>query len=330
MHIHAYAAYLLELLAVYHVVGGIAYTAGMSVRIARCYNGGANGLVADKGSSVAYGCAGGQIAYLSHPGLEGQHGLELALAGLAVGVHAVEYYALANHVEVCLRVGEYGRGIAGVAYLRAQPLCCKGIEDGCVVLELPRGVFVLGRGIRHGEVGKHALDGDAGYIVYALDGIGGCKGGLLPLGEYAGAAHAGVYLYVYVQIHAGLGSVPAELQCCALVLHGLGDIVFGKGFSILFGGIAQYEYGLGYAALPKLYSLGQAGYREEVCALLFQEKAAVYRSVAVCVGLYDAEHLLAGALGYFKVVLQCRHVYFRPGAGLRVNIAHVEPPCIFC
>ena len=129
---------------------------------------------------------------------------------------------------------------------------------------------------------------------------------------------------------AGLGSVPAELQCCALVLHGLGDIVFGKHFSVLFGGIAQYEYGLGYAALAKLYGLGQAGYREEVCALLFQEKAAVYRSVAVCVGLYDAEHLLAGALGYFKVVLQCRHVYFRPGAGLRVNIAHVEPPCIFC
>jgi hypothetical protein len=149
------------------------------------------------------------------------------------------------------------------------------------------------------------------------------------LGEYAGAAHAGVYLYMHVEVHAGLRRVFAELQRRALVLYGLGDIVFGKGPGVLFGGIAQNEYGLGYAALPKLYSLGQTGYREEVCALLFQEKAAVYRAVAVCVGLYDAEHLLAGALGYFKVVLQCRHVYFRPGAGLRVNIAHVEPPCIF-
>ena len=133
-------------------------------------------------------------------------------------------------------------------------------------------------------------------------------------------------LRLRIEAFAALGA----FGVAALVLYGLGDIVFGKGFSILFGGIAQYEYGLGYAALPKLYSLGQAGYREEVRALLFQEKAAVYRSVAVCVSLYDAEHLLAGALGYFKVMLQCRHVYFRPGAGLRVNIAHVEPPCIFC
>ena len=53
---------------------------------------------------------------------QGQHRLKLALAGLAVGVHAVEYYALANHVKVCLRVGEYGRRVAGVAHLRAQPL----------------------------------------------------------------------------------------------------------------------------------------------------------------------------------------------------------------
>ena len=54
MHIHAYAAYLLKLLAVYHVVGGIAYTAGVTVRIARYYYGGANWLVAGKGSAVAY------------------------------------------------------------------------------------------------------------------------------------------------------------------------------------------------------------------------------------------------------------------------------------
>ena len=37
VHIHAYAAYLLELFAVYHVVGGVAYAAGMSVRICLLY-----------------------------------------------------------------------------------------------------------------------------------------------------------------------------------------------------------------------------------------------------------------------------------------------------
>ena len=68
-----------------------------------------------EGAAVAHSRAGGKIAHLGNVALKRHNGLERAVLGHAVRIHAVKYNALAHHVYLRFGMIEYAGGVAGVA-----------------------------------------------------------------------------------------------------------------------------------------------------------------------------------------------------------------------
>ena len=149
----------------------------------------------------------------------------------------------------------------------------------------------------------------------------------MPLRKKAGAAHAGIKLYVALNGNVcGLCGL-VQLKGVALVHKGLGDVVIGKHLCVFVGSIAQYEYGLCYAALTELQRFAQAGHRECVRAALFKIAPAAHSAVTVSIGLYNTHYLFARGARDFIIVLQRGHVYFRPCAGGGgKQFVHFTPP----
>ena len=172
----------------------------------------------------------------------------------------------------------------------------------------------------------------AGYLnvaepAHPFGSHGGLHGGLAPLCEQAGPAHAGIELYVALYRNVGLPCGLVQLKRVAFVNKGLGDVKIGKHPGIFGRGVAEYKYGLCYAALTKLQRLAQASDGKRVRACFFKVFAAVQSAVAVRVSLYNAHYLFAGIAGYLVIVLQISHVYFRPCAGGRgKKFVHITPP----
>ncbi len=166
---------------------------------------------------------------MGHHRPQGEHRPEVRPGPkLPGGVQAVEHHPSPDHVQVRQWIVEHRRRVRAVPKGRFIP--ANSGADKCLghllkAAELPHGkgvaLFAL---VGHGEVGEHPLGYEPGQGAGSYDLV---YGGLVPedvLEVEPQAAHARIYLGVYLHLHPHGTGAQRELLRIVRGVYALGDV----------------------------------------------------------------------------------------------------------